>query len=153
MSLPEVSSPAKKQTLKKRLIWTFGILILFLFLASIPLYGISVAQSDYFQALELLLGAKIGKLLTLGIGPIVTTSIVLQLLKGSGIINIDLNSEEGKFIWSGTQKLLTFAFIIVESIVYVAFGAVTPQRSFIVLDRISSISPWRVYCSLYGRDC
>ena len=127
MSLPEVSSPAKKQTLKKRLIWTFGILILFLFLASIPLYGISVAQSDYFQALELLLGAKIGKLLTLGIGPIVTTSIVLQLLKGSGIINIDLNNEEGKFIWSGTQKLLTFAFIIVESIVYVAFGAVTPQ--------------------------
>ena len=129
MNLPEVATPAQKQTLKKRLTWTFGILILFLFLASIPLYGVDGAQSQYFQTLELLLGAKIGKLLTLGIGPIVTASIVLQLLKGSGIININLQTEEGKFIWSGTHKLVTFVFIILESIVYVAFGAVSPSSS------------------------
>lgn len=129
MSLPEVAAPTSKQTLKKRLTWTFGILVLFLFLASIPLYGVDGAQSQYFQTLELLLGAKIGKLLTLGIGPIVTSSIILQLLKGSGIININLGTEEGKFIWSGTQKLVTFLFIIIESIVYVKFGAVTPASA------------------------
>ncbi len=73
----------------------------------------------------MLLGAKFGKLLTLGIGPIVTASIVLQLLKGSGIVKIDLTNEEGKFMWHGTHKLLTFAFILVESFVYVKFNAVT----------------------------
>lgn len=126
-SLPEVRSPEKKPVLKKRLLWTFSILILFLFLATIPLYGVDASQASYFQTLELLLGAKIGKLLTLGIGPIVTSSIVLQLLKGAGILNFDLSTEEGKFKFSGSQKLLTFIFIVVESIVFVSFGAVTPS--------------------------
>lgn len=125
--LPEVEGPEKKPVLKNRLMWTFVILILFLFLATIPLYGIDASQASYFQTLELLLGAKIGKLLTLGIGPIVTASIVLQLLKGAGILNFDLKTEDGKFLFTGSQKLLTFFFIIVESYVFTAFGAVTPS--------------------------
>ncbi len=127
LSLPEVANPIKKGSLKTRLMWTGGILVLYLFLVSIPLYGVSADQASYFKTLELLLGAKIGKLMTLGIGPIVTASIVLQLLKGSGILNFNMNTEEGKFIYSGTHKLLTFAFIILESIVYVKFGAVSPK--------------------------
>lgn len=128
MSLPEVANPIKKGSLKTRLMWTGGILILYLFLVSVPLFGVSAEQASYFQTLELLLGAKIGKLLTLGISPIVTSSIVLQLLKGSGILNFNLNTEEGKFIYSGSHKLLTFAFIILEAIIYVMFGAVTPSN-------------------------
>lgn len=127
LSLPEVKSPHTKPNLKKRMVWTFGMLVLFLFLASVPLYGISTEQAQYFQNLELLLGAKIGFLLTLGIGPIVTSSIVLQLLKGSGILKFDMNTEDGKFLYSGSHKILTFLFILVESVVYVMFGAVTPQ--------------------------
>ncbi len=129
LHIPEVKAPLKKSSLKGRLGWTFGILMLFLFLATIPLYGVSAEQVSYFQHLELLLGAKIGKLLTLGIGPIVTASIVLQLLKGSGILNFDMSSEDGKFLYTGTHKLLTFVFIIVEAIVYVAFDAVSASSS------------------------
>lgn len=124
--LPKVREPEKKGTLKTRLKWTFGILVLFLFLSSIPLFGIDSAQADYFRTLELLLGAKFGTLLTLGIGPIVTSSIVLQLLKGSGILNLDTSTEEGKFMYDGTQKTLTFIFILIQAVVYTAFGAVSP---------------------------
>ncbi len=124
LALPEVKGPDKKQSLKARLTWTFSILVLFLFLASIPLFGVSGEAAAYFEYLELLLGAKIGMLLTLGIGPIVTASIILQLLKGSGIIKFDLNNEEGKFLYNGTHKLLTFVFVILEAIVYVMFGGV-----------------------------
>jgi preprotein translocase subunit SecY len=137
MNLPEVRNPIKKGTLKDRLLWTFGMLVLFLFLASIPLYGVSGEQADYFKTLELLLGAKIGTLLTLGIGPIVTSSIVLQLLKGAGMLKFDMQTEEGKFLYGGTHKLLTFAFVIVQSIVYVMFGAVAHDpaiaNSFLLL--------------------
>lgn len=129
LSLPEIKEPAQKQALKQRLGWTFGVLVLFLFLVTIPLFGVDATQASYFQQLELLLGAKIGKLLTLGIGPIVTASIVLQLLKGSGILHFDMNTEDGKFLYTGTHKLLTFFFIILEAIVYVAFGAVTANPS------------------------
>lgn len=127
LHIPEVRSPVKKGTLKTRLKWTFGMLFLFIFLASIPLYGIEGSAAEYFRTLELLLGAKIGYLLTLGIGPIVTASIILQLLKGAGVIKFDMNTEDGKFYYHGTHKLLTFFFIIVESLVFVAFGAVSAE--------------------------
>ena len=127
MHLPEVHSPSKKGTLKDRMKWTFWILLLYLFLATIPIFGISVEQSSFFARIELLLGAKIGKLLTLGIGPIITASIILQLLKGSGIVRFNLQTEAGKFIYTGTQKLLTFIFIILESILFVKFGAISPN--------------------------
>jgi len=130
LSIPEVSSPVKKNNLKSRLYWTFGILVLYLFLATIPLFGIDASQASYFQTLELLLGAKFGKLLTLGIGPIVTASIVLQLLKGASIIKLDLNTEVGKFYYAGTHKLLTFIFVLLEAFVYVAFGAVKAVDGF-----------------------
>ena len=129
MMLPEVRGPEQKQSLKQRMKWTFGVLILFLFLGTITLFGLTGEQAEYFQSLELLLGAKIGTLVTLGVGPIVTSSIVLQLLKGAGILNMDMQSEEGKFIYSGTHKLLTFIFIIVQAIAYVAFGAVSNDPS------------------------
>ncbi|MDA3856137.1 MAG: preprotein translocase subunit SecY [Candidatus Woesearchaeota archaeon] len=127
LHIPEVRGPEKKQSLKNRMLWTFGILILFLFLASVPLFGVDATQASYFKHLELLLGAKIGTLLTLGIGPIVMGSIVLQLLKGAGILKFDMNSEEGKFIYAGTHKLVTFVFIIVESLAYVAFGGIAAK--------------------------
>lgn len=128
LSLPEVKGPLNKLSLKSRMGWTFGMLVLFLFLASVPLFGVASSQANYFKTLELLLGAKFGFLLTLGIGPIVTASIVLQLLKGAGIIKFDLTNEEGKLLYSGTHKLLTFIFIILEAIVYVKFGVLTPSN-------------------------
>lgn len=130
LHIPEVRSPSKKGTLKTRLKWTFGMLVLFVFLASIPLFGVDGSAAEYFRTLELLLGAKIGFLLTLGIGPIVTASIILQLLKGSGIINFDMSTEDGKFFYHGTHKLLTFFFILIESFVFVAFGAVTAMQEY-----------------------
>ena len=71
--IPEVQAPKNKQSLKTRLLWTFGILILFLFLTSVPLYGIDGSQAEYFKQLELLLGAKIGKLFL--------THIILKLTR------------------------------------------------------------------------
>lgn len=140
LHIPEVRGPEKKQSLKGRMLWTFGILILFLFLASVPLFGVDASQASYFKQLELLLGAKIGTLLTLGIGPIVMGSIVLQLLKGAGILKFDMNSEDGKFIYAGTHKLVTFAFIFVESIAYVAFGGIaakSPDLFWIVVIQLA----------------
>ena len=37
-----------------------------------------------------------GSIISLGIGPIVTASIVLQLLSGTGLLKLDLNSPDGK---------------------------------------------------------
>ena len=46
-------------------------------------------------------------------------SIILQLLVGSKILDIDTSSPEGKRFFQGLQKLLVFFFIIFEAMIYV----------------------------------
>ncbi len=129
MHIPEVKSPDKKRDLKTRLLWTLGILVLFLFLSAVPLFGIQGEVAQQLQRLELLFGASIGTLMTLGIGPIVTASIMLQLFKGAGILNFDMNTEDGKFLYHGTHKVIAFVFIILQAFIFVRLGGLTPDAT------------------------
>ena len=118
--IPEVKSPdEKKVSFKVKLKWTLIILAAFFVLANIPLFGLSNNALERFEYLAMIMGTDFGSIISLGIGPIVMASIILQLLTGSGIINIDQSTEEGKKFFNGIQKLLVFFFIILEAIIYV----------------------------------
>lgn len=126
---PSVSEPKVHLNFKSRLKWTGIILLVYLVLGQITLYGIAPAAREQLQFYELILGASMGTLLTLGIGPIVTASIILQLLVGSKIIPWDLRSPEGKKKFQGTQKLLTLFFCLFEAYAYVTFGMMQPSSA------------------------
>lgn len=118
--IPEVKAPPeKKLDFKTKIKWTLVILIAFFVLANISLFGLSVNALSRFEYLAIILGTDFGSIISLGIGPIVMASIILQLLTSVGILNIDTSTEEGKKLFGGIQKLLTFFFIIFEALVYV----------------------------------
>ena len=118
--IPEVKKPSeKKVSFNIKLKWTLIVLGAFFILANISLFGLASAALERFEYLAIILGTDFGSIISLGIGPIVMASIILQLLTGAGIIRIDLNSSEGKKFFQGLQKLLVFFFIIFESLVYV----------------------------------
>jgi len=126
--LPEVKGPEqKKLSFKEKLKWTLIVLIAFFILSVIPLYGLGENALSQFRQLSIILGASFGSILSLGIGPIVTSSIVLQLLVGSGILKIDLTTHDGKVLFQGLQKLTTLFFIFFEAIVYVMLGGLAPD--------------------------
>ena len=88
--LPEVIRPSQKRlSFKEKLKWTGIILILFFILGVIPLFGLGNNALANFEFLSYILGASFGSVISLGIGPIVTASIVLQLLNGAGIVKFD----------------------------------------------------------------
>src|SRR3989344_3086615 len=90
LNLPEVKRPEeKKLSFKQKLKWTSIILIAFFILSVVPLFGLGQNALIQFEQLSIILVASFGSVLSLGIGPIVTASIVLQLLTGSGILKID----------------------------------------------------------------
>lgn len=127
-NLPEVSAPTQKRLpFKDKLKWTLIVLILFFVLGMIPLFGLGENALQQFEFLSIILGASFGSIISLGIGPIVTASIVLQLLNGSGIWKFDLTSHEGKKRFQGTQKLLSIFFIIFEGAIYVLMGGLAPS--------------------------
>lgn len=125
-NLPEVKSPtAKKVDFKSAAKWTLLMLVAFFILSNIPIYGMSEGSLSRFEYLAILLGTSFGSIISLGIGPIVMSSIILQLLVGAKILNIDLNSDEGKKFFGGLKKLLAFAFVIFEAIIYVLMGGIS----------------------------
>jgi len=128
--LPEVKGPTEKRLpFKTKLKWTLLVLSLFFVLGVVPLYGLGVNALANFEQLSLILGASFGSITSLGIGPIVTASIVLQLLSGSGLLKIDTNTPEGRKKFQGIQKIMIFAFIVFESIVYVMMGGLAPAAN------------------------
>ena len=130
-NLPEVEGPTQKTlSFREKLKWTSIVLVIFFILGLMPLFGLGVNALQRFETLSIILGAEFGSLISLGIGPIVTASIVLQLLNGSGIWKFDLTSSEGKKTFQGTQKLMSLFFILFESSIYVFLGGLAPLEQF-----------------------
>ena len=125
--LPEVAGPLqKKLSFKEKLKWTGIILVIFFVLGLVPLFGLGQNELERFEFLAIILGASFGSIISLGVGPLVTGSIVLQLLNGSGIVKFDLTSPEGKRRFQGVQKLLGAFFVIFEAFIYVFMGGLAP---------------------------
>ncbi len=122
-NLPEVSHPKKRVSFSDKIKWTFAALVIYFLLSLIPLYGLDPNYKSQFETLSVLLAAKFGSIISLGIGPIVTASIVLQLLVGAEVIKIDTNTHEGRQTFQGVQKLFSIGFIIIQNVLYVVSGS------------------------------
>jgi preprotein translocase subunit SecY len=118
-ALPEVKRPDRAPGLKERLMWTGAALLLFFFMGQIFPIGVDQTGVARFERLEILMGSKMGTLITAGIGPIVLASIFLQLAVGAGMLSLDLSRIEHKRIFQGLQKFLAIAIAFVEAIIYV----------------------------------
>jgi len=121
--LPEVSTPDRKIPFKEKLLWTSISLFVFLVCCQIPLYGIMTSKSaDPFYWMRVILASNRGTLMELGISPIVTSGMVMQLLAGSKIIDVDQSLKEDRALFSGAQKLFGMLITIGEAVAYVLAG-------------------------------
>src|SRR3990170_3355789 len=119
-NLPEVKHPdEKKLAFNTKFKWTLIVLAGFFILANISLFGLAQNSLSRFEYLAIILGTDFGSIISLGIGPIVMASIILQLLTGAGILRIDTTTEEGRKFFQGLQNVLVFVFIIFEAAIYV----------------------------------
>src|SRR3989338_4267106 len=133
-NLPEVKHPAeKKLSFNVKLKWTLIILGAFFILANIALHGMSNNALSRFEYLAIIFGTDFGSIISLGIGPIVMASIILQLLVGSGVLKIDTKTEEGKKLFQGLQKFGVIFFILFEASVYVLMGGIEANPGFTLI--------------------
>ena len=105
--IPEVQQPVRRIQFKEKAMWTVVTLLIFLVCSQVPLYGIrSSKSSDPFYWLRVIIASNRGTLMELGITPIVTSGMVLQLLAGSKILEVDMRQKEDRMLFQGSQKCL-----------------------------------------------
>jgi len=126
-AMPAVKSPDGHVHFKNKLMWTLGILILYFALTNIPVFGLSASSTDVFLYWRALLAGASGSIVHLGIGPIVTASIVLQLLKGADILHIDTSEARGQVMYMGLQKILILVMIVIEAAPNLIGGFMQPD--------------------------
>ncbi|KAI4520762.1 SecY subunit domain-containing protein [Schizophyllum commune] len=121
--LPEVSSPDRKIPFNQKLLWTAVTLLIFLVCSQVPLYGImSSDSSDPLYWLRVILASNRGTLMELGITPIVTSGMIMQLLAGANLIEVDFSLKEDRALFGGAQKLFALIISIGQATVYVLTG-------------------------------
>src|SRR3990172_10466242 len=129
--LPAVSRPEGHVQFRTKMFWVIGILIMYFVMTNIFIYGLDRTNViDFFSSLRAILAGAQGSLMHLGIGPIVTASIIMQLFAGAKIVNLNLQDDEDKSVYQGTQKLLVIVMIFVEAVPQV-YGFLTPSTAFV----------------------
>ena len=122
--MPEVKAPDREVSFREKFVWTAIILIIFLIMSHLPLYGVNKdVGTDYLWAMRVILASTRGTLMELGIGPIVTAGLVMQLLSGSKIINVDFGDPEDRALFTGGQKVIAMFMTAFQAIAYIMGGA------------------------------
>jgi preprotein translocase subunit SecY len=125
--LPVVERPEGHVPFKRKLAWTAGILMVYFFLTNINPFGLAAGQgSDFFGQFRSILAGEHGSLLQVGIGPIVTASIVLQLLGGANLLGLDTDDPRDQVLYQGLQKLLVIVVTALTAIPMVFTGSFLP---------------------------
>lgn len=121
----EVKKPDRNVSFKEKSIWTIVCMVVYFIMISVPLYGIeeTTGTADPFFAMRAILASQRGTLGELGIGPIVTAGLIMQLLVGSQIIKVDFSNPEERALYTGAQKVLSVLMILFEAGAYLFGGA------------------------------
>ncbi len=158
--LPDVKRPVQRPPLKTRLMWVGIALTIFFILSVVTPVGLltparlaEIQQTDpakylilkeqyssilqrvaFLENVQTILASRMGTLGTLGIGPIVMASIILQLLVGAEIIQMD------KKRYMAATKVGAILFAFFEAFVYVASGFLPIEPTGISLLPIPGLS-------------
>jgi preprotein translocase subunit SecY len=123
MVIPSAPKPVKRPSLGRRLLYTGLVALAFMLLGSTPLYGIERAGTLPFSPIvSIVLAMAAGTLAQLGIGPIVTSSLILQILVGAKILDLDLSDPEDRKNFTAASKGLGLILAIVEAAGFVFSG-------------------------------
>lgn len=128
--IPTVRKPKVRLAFSEKLKWTGLVLLAYYILGMIPLYGLDPAwETDYFQAVRAIIAGRFGSLITLGIGPIVTAGIILQLLVGVKLLPLNMSSHKDKQIFQSLSQILTLLVALFEAVIYVFMGGLPALNS------------------------
>jgi preprotein translocase SecY subunit len=134
---PDIKAPERKVAFNEKIFWTAIALILYFVMSQVPLYGIGTAGvNDPLGSLRVIFASNRGTLMELGIGPIVTAGLILQVLAGSKMVNIDMSNPEDRSLFTSASKILSVVMTIFEASAYIiggTYGTLTITTEIVIM--------------------
>lgn len=129
--LPSVKRPEGHVHFRTKMMWVVVVLLVYFVMTNVFIFGLDQGETmDLFAQYRTIMAGSSGSLLQLGIGPIVTASIIMQLFVGAKIIKLDLSNKKDKACYQSVLKLLVIVMIVFEAVPQV-FGYLVPSAAFV----------------------
>lgn len=134
-AIPEIKAPERRVRFNEKIFWTALVLILFLVMSEVPLFGVTKTALGELTALRIIFASNRGTLMELGIGPIVTAGLILQLLAGSDMIDCDMSKPDDRSLFTTASKVFSLILTGVQASAYIIggmYGDLLPTVAVIV---------------------
>jgi preprotein translocase subunit SecY len=129
--LPSVKRPEGHVHFRTKMMWVIVVLVLYFVMTNVYIYGLDQGSTmDMFAQYRTIMAGASGTILQMGIGPIVTASIIMQLFVGAKIIKLDLSKQDDKACYQSTLKLLVIVMVLITAVPQV-FGYLVPSSGLI----------------------
>jgi len=133
--IPEIKAPERRVRFNEKLFWTALAAIIYLIMSEVPLFGIERTALGELAALRIIFASNRGTLAELGIGPIVTGGLILQLLIGSAMIECDMTKPDDRKLFTIASKVFAIVLTGVQALAYIIggmYGTLQPSMAIIV---------------------
>lgn len=88
--IPTVRSPTSAVHFREKVLWTAITLFIYLLCCRIPLFGVSISSgADPLYWMRVVLASNKNSLMELGISPLITSNMIVELVANSKIIAFD----------------------------------------------------------------
>ena len=121
-AIPEIKAPERRVRFNEKLFWTALVVIIYLVMAEIRLFGVPSTVQERFSTLRVIFASARGTLMELGIGPIVTAGLILQLLAGSNMIECDMSNPEDRGLFTTASKVFSILLTGIQATAYIVGG-------------------------------
>ncbi|MCK4313615.1 preprotein translocase subunit SecY [Candidatus Bathyarchaeota archaeon] len=120
--IPEIKPPERKVGFNEKLFWTGLVLVIYLVMSETPLVGLPPTTLQELGPLAVIFASSRGRLTELGIGPIVTAGIILQLLVGADMVEADMSRAEDRGLFTTASKVFSIILTGVQAFAYIIGG-------------------------------
>ena len=125
--VPTIAKPTRHIGLKEKAIWTSLVLVTFLVASQVPLVGLgSSIKNDPLYWLRMIMASNRGTLMELGIGPAVTSGLLIQILISAGVISYNQKDPKERQLFEAAQKFFAIILTFIEAVAYVFLGMYGP---------------------------
>ncbi|MHA2244850.1 MAG: hypothetical protein ACXADY_07760 [Candidatus Hodarchaeales archaeon] len=113
---PNIGKPTREVSFNEKVFWTVGAVVVYFLMASIPIIGADIGEGDPFGFIRVITASTYGSLAEIGVGAIVTSGLIMQVLVGLKIIKVNLEDSEEQSLYNGAQKVISVVLTIIASI-------------------------------------
>lgn len=136
--IPEIKEPQSEISFRKKLLFTFSIIIIFLLMYNLPLIGVQNNNNiDNGSISSILLAQNLGTLASLGIEPIIFSYSIMLAIRN--YINVDLSYSQDKALYRESQKSITLIATVIQATFLIIIGTFGDLSFFNALDRKSVV--------------